>query len=310
MKIIVGLFINKRIATKEDIDKYTRDMMTYVNSADKVLIFNISGTTQDSFYSVLTRFKNVEYTTCPDYGEVGNYKLFMHQAVKEGFDYAIPMELDYYYHEDTFLNLKRMLLEWKNELPCILSPQPLFTCEEEKPSSIQYKGIMGCHLVGAFVNVADYKESDGFDEIYYQTTFDYDYCLTQRSKGKHIYVSPCNILRNRNFRILERKILLLTITSYEVGAYHLYYETRNRMYLWNKFKDIDPKYIKRDKKYQRAELKEMRICDRDYKEKRKIMILAKYDYSVGQMGKKFETVSFHQKSKVLQDGTEKNEISD
>lgn len=295
MKIIAGLFLNKKIETASDIEKYAGDVMSYVNYVDKLIIFNNCGIKQDMFWDVLSRFHNVEYVDCPNYGEVYNYKLFMYQAVKGEYDYAIPMCLDYYYEEDAFLNLKRILakiIAEKKEAPTVLSPYPLFTCEKEKQVAREYKEIMGCHLVGAFINVKDYSESEGFLELYYQTTFDYDYCLTMRSKGKHIYVAENERLRNRNYRVLEKRILTLHISTYEISTYQLYYETRNRHYLWNKFEKTETQYVKKDKKMYRAELKEMILADKMAREKRKIMRQAIIDYRTNKMGKTFEEVSF------------------
>ncbi len=294
MKIIAGLFLNKKIETVSDIEKYTLDVMTYVNYVDKLLIFNNCGVKQDMFWDVLSRFHNVEYTDCPNYGEVCNYKLFMYQAVKGEYDYAIPLELDYYYEEDVFLNLKKILKKIIEEkgAPAVFTPYPMYTCEKEKQTSREYKEIMGCHLVGAFINVKEYAATSGFEEIYYQTTFDYDYCLMMRNNGKHIYVAENEIIRNRNYRVLEKRILTLHISTYEIGTYQLYYETRNRHYLWNKYEKTQTSYVKKDKKLYRGEKKEMILADKMSREKRKIMRQAIIDYKIGKMGKAFEEISF------------------
>ena len=65
------------------------------------------------------------------------------------------------------------------------------------------------------------------------------------------------VLRNRNYKILTKKIFTIELSTYEKDAYFLYYETRNRYYLWEKFKNLDPEYVKIDQKLFKAEKKEM-----------------------------------------------------
>ena len=60
-----------------------------------------------------------------------------------------------------------------------------------------------------------YNNSEGFKLEYYQTTFDYDYCIRQRLKGNFIILSQNDILRNSNYKVLERKILFMTVSTYD-----------------------------------------------------------------------------------------------
>ena len=47
----------------------------------------------------------------------------------------------------------------------------------------------------------------------------------------------------------------------------LYYETRNKLFLWDKYKHIDPEYVELDKKLTKAEMHEMRFRDKEFKDK-------------------------------------------
>ena len=65
----------------------------------------------------------------------------------------------------------------------------------------------------------------------------------------------------------------------------LYYETRNKLYLWEKYKYIDPEYIDLDKKLTKAELHEMRFRDKGFKDKKIMIGYAKRDFKEGKRGK-------------------------
>ena len=74
--------------------------------------------------------------------------------------------------------------------------------------------------------------------------------------------------------------------------YDVYYETRNRLYLWDKFYDFDKEYIKIDKKQQSLEFKEMRLFEKNFREKKQIINQARIDYRLKKMGKAFEEINF------------------
>ncbi len=287
MRLIANLFITKKIKNEEDVRKYAGDIATYIPYVDKLIIYNMTKGNIDSFLQYISKYPNIEYAECENLGEVNNYKRAMLKAKNEEANYTVILEQDYFYEEDAFLSLKRILLDWnEGEVPCVLSPYPKFTCEMFSPSPENLRIVKGVHLVGAFINVKDYFEGEGFLDLYYETTFDYDYCITSRINGKKIYVTNNLILRNRNFKILTKKILTFEVSSYEKEPTKLYYETRNRYYLWEKFKNLDPEYIIIDKKLFKGEVKEINICDPARLYKRDIMEEARKDAVRGKMGKK------------------------
>ena len=55
--------------------------------------------------------------------------------------------------------------------------------------------------------------------------------------------------------------------------------------LWKKYKNQDPEYISLDKKLFKAEKKEIRFKDKNYREKFDMIELGKLDYKKGIRGK-------------------------
>lgn len=291
MILTANLLISKKIDGDEDIRKYAGDIATYIPYVDKLIIYNMTEYDLTAFYQYISKYQNIEYTNCENLGEVNNYKRAMLQSQKLNADYTVVLEQDYFYEEDVFLGLKKMILNWNlGNLPTVLSPYPKFTCEMFSYQEEEIRLVKGVHLVGTFINVKDYFESGGFEELYYETTFDYDYCITSRINGKKIYVANNLVMRNRNFKILTKKIFTFEVSTYEKTPYQLYYETRNRYYLWEKFKNLDPEYIAIDKKLFKGELKEMNICDPMRLYKKDIMEEARKDALRGNMGKQTKDI--------------------
>lgn len=283
MTFITTLIITKKYFSTEEIKQTVKDIETYIEHTDKLIILNLSNQEITSLQEKLKRFPNIIYISDNDEGEVYNY----HKAIKCANDYnadfATIMELGYFYGEGDYLKLKRYAI--KNPDISIITPTPIFSCEEEKRQDIESREILGCHLIGTMINMVYYKER-GFKEKYYQTTFDYEYCLYQRSKNKKVILIINAFLKNANYRIIEKRILFWKIYTYDHDLLDIYYQTRNKHYLWDEYKLIDPKFVNLDKKEFKKEIKEMKAKDRHYKDKKAMMDRALIDYRLGITGKK------------------------
>lgn len=47
----------------------------------------------------------------------------------------------------------------------------------------------------------------------------------------------------------------------------VYYQTRNRFYLWDEYKNIDPEFVKLDKKLYKGERHMLKVRDKNYRDK-------------------------------------------
>ena len=140
-------------------------------------------------------------------------------------------------------------------------------------------------MVGTFINMKIFNELSPLKLEYYQSMFDYEYCLRARSKGYKVMLMQNEVLRNRNYKVLEKKFFLMTLSTYDYDLMDLYYQTRNRFYLWNEYKNIDPKYVKLDKKLYRGERHTLKVRDRNYRDKFYMMEEARYDFLRKRIGK-------------------------
>lgn len=293
MKFVAYLLLYKRIEGSELLDRTITDMLTYSKDVDTLYIFNYHKYPQSTLIDVLKMYKNIEYVDLPNKGQVANYSDAINHAIQVGADYASILETGYFYEDGAFREIKRMIIQEEiNEAAAVITPIPVLTCEAKSDTKEVSREVKGANLTGAFINLNIYKQTDGFYLPYYQTTFDYDYCLTVRQMGYKVILMNNLILRNRNFKMLTKSFLWHNYHGYAREIYDVYYETRNRMYLWDKFKNIDPEYIKLDKKIQSAEFKEMRVFEKKFREKKEIIKQARLDYRLGKMGKAFEEINF------------------
>jgi rhamnosyltransferase len=293
MKFVAYLLLYKRIEGSELLNQTVADMLTYSKEVDTLYIFNYHKYPQSTLIDVLKMYKNIEYVDLPNKGQVANYSDAINHAIKMNADYATILETGYFYEDNSFHEIKRIIIQKEiDDNVAVVSPIPVLTCESKNDTKENSREVRGVHLTGTFININIYKQTEGFYLPYYQTTFDYDYCLTVRQMGYKVLLMNNLILRNRNFKTLTKNLLWHQYYGYAREIYDVYYETRNRMYLWEKFKNVDPQYIKIDKKIQSAEFKEMRLFEKKFKEKKEIIKQARLDYRLGKMGKAFEEINF------------------
>lgn len=293
IKFVGYLFLYKKIVGSEKLKEVYNDLTSCSTSMDKVYIFNFSGESQDNLVELLQKYNNIEYANIVSKGQAANYKMALEHATSINANYATILETGYFYEDTSYHEIKkRIVLKQLPDDAAVITPIPVLTCESKNDIKQEYREIKGCHLTGTFINVDIYKQTPGIYEGYYQTTFDYDYCLSARKQGFKIILLNNLILKNRNFTPITRKILGRPVNGYRRDIYDTYYETRNRLYLWDKFKDFDPEYIKLDKKQQAQEFKEMRVIERDFKDKKEVIRQAREDYAIRKMGQAFNEIKY------------------
>lgn len=283
MKFIAVLLIKQKYFSKEEIKQIVLDISTYIEHVDQLIILNLSKQEITTLQEKLKRFLNIIYIEDEDKGEVYNYHKAICYANKYQADFVTIMELGYFYDESNYLSLKKYAIDHPDI--AVITPTPLFSCEESVRQDMPAREIMGCHLIGTLINIKYYIER-GFVEKYYQTTFDYEYCLYHRKLGRKIVLVNNAFLKNANYKIIEKRVLFMKVYSYDHDLLDIYYQTRNKRYLWDEYQNIDPEFVKLDKKEFKKEINEMKIKDKHYSDKKAMMDRGILDYHLGKTGKK------------------------
>lgn len=286
MKIIANLLVTKNIYKEEEMNEYVKHIRGYIMSVDALYIYNTSGADLSKFYEKLNRHDNIKFTECSDLGEVLNYERILNYSLELGADYSVILEPGYYYEEDSFQTIKKYIVEKDPKDIAIITPLPLYGCElhERKGEAVRYV-MGGCKMVGTLVNLHIYKELKGLKKEYYKSMFDYEYCIRARLKGYKILLFNNEVLRNINYRVVEKRYLFIKLSTYDKDPIDIYYEHRNRLYLWEEYAKVDPSFVKLDKKLAKEERHIMRWRDPAYRDKLAMFEKAESDFKHGIMGK-------------------------
>lgn len=284
-KVYCGYLIDKPIYRDEDIKQYLDNIATFLPHIDKMYIYNQTNSDVSKFISMINNPTKLEYADVHGYGEAEIYQEIINKSIEEKADFVTMIKPGYFYEESVFPELKKHLFDDKSGKIAVLTPMPLLACEIHERKAEEYRTIKGCRLLGALLDLHIYQNSPFIKAEYYQTTFDYEYCLRIRQKGFDVVVAQNLAFRNQNYKVLTRKLGLITLSGYERNLMDVYYETRNRLYLWKEYKYIDPAYIKIDKKLFKKEKQEIRTRDKHFREKFQMIAKAKEDFRNNKLGK-------------------------
>ena len=189
MEFVGYLLLYKRVIGTENLNQAYSDISTYISHLDKLYIFDFSNQDQSTFFNSLIKYQaKIEFATLKSNGEAVDFRTCLEHAKKQNARYATILKLGYYFEDNGYLALKRFALENAEKMKtcAVLTPYPLYTCEETSQTKEEYRLIKGSHLIGTLINIDIYNQTSGINTIYYQTTFDYDYCLMTRKMGYKI----------------------------------------------------------------------------------------------------------------------------
>lgn len=284
IKIVIGYIIDKSITIEEEIKQYFDNLLTYINQIDKLYIYLTKKVEVTEYLNLISKYPQIELAQCIDYGDAEIYKALIEKSLEDNADYVSLLKPDMFYENESFLELKKYLMQADTSRIAVITPMPLFGCELHERKAEEFRAIKGCNAYGALLNLKIYQETKGIKAEYYQTTYDYDYCLQARLLGYDVMLAQNLVLRKQNYKIITKKIGFISLSMFERDLMDVYYETRNRYYLWDEYKTLDKEYVALDKKLAKKEHQEIRAKDKNYKEKFIMIDKARKDYKKGKQG--------------------------
>lgn len=217
-------------------------------------------------------------------------------AKNKGYEWVLTMDNDSEATEDmvnAMLNIYDNLNESEQEK--VVS---LFPCYVEKGFNIEdalnrkselhnpkfnyiKEEITSGNLVKTFV----FDKIGYFNESLFIDYVDHEFCLKLlKNEYKLVQVEGAILLHSLGSSV-KRKTLFGEISYTNHSAIRRYYITRNRLYIWNKYKDIDEEFIKMDKSASVKEFVKILIYEEHKIEKIKMMIKGIKDYKSDVFGK-------------------------
>ncbi|MBQ8997854.1 MAG: glycosyltransferase family 2 protein [Clostridium sp.] len=180
-------------------------------------------------------------------------------SIEKGYDWVLTLDHDSIVTDDMVNNMLKCYEGFDEKLKekvAMLVPIHVEEKEHEnndiinneESASKSYTEVLTEITSGALTKVSIYKKVGLYDERLFIDLVDHDYCLSLNKKGfKIIQVNSAVLIHNLGDSI-KKNILGLKMIPTNHSPLRRYYMSRNRHYIWDKYKDDFPRWVSTDKR--------------------------------------------------------------
>ncbi|MCI6458683.1 MAG: glycosyltransferase family 2 protein [Clostridiales bacterium] len=213
------------------------------------------------------------------------------EALKQGFNWILTMDQDSKASKDM---VEKMFEVYNNidekERKSILSIFPNFV--DERIQSIEENSVMNTYeyvdadiTSGNLVKAEVFDKVGFFDDSLFIDLVDTDFCMRLNEKNIKMIKVRDAILYHSLGESQSVKSIFGKFNTSNHSALRRYYMTRNRFYIWEKYKDLNSFTLNRDKKLFKKEFIKIILGEKDKVNKIKMVFKGYKDYKKGIRGK-------------------------
>lgn len=138
---------------------------------------------------------------------------------------------------------------------------------------------------GNLLNLYIFKKIGEFDEKLFIDSVDTEYCLRILRNGYKIKRVPYVILNHNLGAIKKHKVFGRSFATTNHNCFRRYYIMRNRFYVWSKYNDTYPLFVKFEKKVTTKELIQIILFEKNKLQKIIFSLKGYLDYKKNKFGK-------------------------
>lgn len=180
-------------------------------------------------------------------------------SIEKGYDWVLTLDHDSIVTDDMIENMLKCYENFDKELKekvAMLVPvhveekeyQNSNVISNEEEFSKPYREVLTEITSGALTKADIYKNIGLYDEKLFIDLVDHDYCLSLNKKGlKVIQVNSAVLIHNLGESV-KKNVLGLKIIPTNHSPLRRYYMSRNRHYIWDKYKEDFPAWVLTDKR--------------------------------------------------------------
>ncbi len=179
-------------------------------------------------------------------------------SIKKGYNWILTLDHDSIITDDMIKNMLNCYEsfdeDFKEKVAMLV---PIHVEEKEyksnassitQVSSVSYMEVLTEITSGALTKAEIYKNIGMYDERLFIDLVDHDYCLYLNKKGFKIIQVKSSILIHNLGESVKKSLLGLKMTPTNHSPLRRYYMSRNRHYIWDKYKNDFPKWVLKDKR--------------------------------------------------------------
>lgn len=256
-------------------EEVLENINTYINEIDTLYVVDNSDVKNKSLVQELKKNNKIIYiNNNGNQGIAHALNVGAKLAIGGGASWLLTMDQDSKFDNGTL----KVLIQNIDLKYGIISPAH-FINERENIDALFYNNIT--MTSGNLLNLKLYQSVGPFDEELFIDCVDTEYCL--RLYEKNIKIKRVNeVVLNHNLGDIQKK-LFFSVTNH--NYIRRYYISRNRFYVWNKYKKIFPEYIKFEKTLSFKEVITILLGEKNKLKNIKMILLGYIDYRKKIFGK-------------------------
>ena len=187
------------------------------------------------------------------------------KAIVDGYDLLLTMDQ----YSNAFPEMIDRMLECVQNVDMskigIIAPFHLLDLDNARPGDDDCEIVPVTMTSGNLLNLSVYQSVGPFLNEFFIDFVDIEYCLRLKQKGFVVVQANRAILKHSLGNITRVKVLNKQLRTSNHSPLRRYYGTRNRFFVWEKYKDVDvAQYsIALDKKSFRGEVRNILLIEKD-----------------------------------------------
>lgn len=259
-------------------DEVLDNINSYLDILDKLFVCDNSEKLNEFLLEELAQNNKIELISMNgNKGIAKALKVGMQKAIEDKYDFCLTMDQD---SKFPIIDKEYLFSYFKKG---DISDYGIIAVNNIQTPNPQHKLIETKTWItsGSFVNVKNYQLIPGFNENLFIDYVDFDINEQFYKVNKKIAYIEDIIMEHHLGNLIEKKFLFKKIHSMNHAPIRYYYRYRNLYYLYRK----DKKFYKYNLKQEKRNIIKMLLCEKNRKEKLKMIKRGKKDAKLGILGK-------------------------
>jgi rhamnosyltransferase len=205
------------------------------------------------------------------------------KAIDDNYDLLLTMDQDSVV-SDNYVN--NMLDEFeKDEKIGILSPFVIHAANPREPQSSRLEKVMVAMTSGCIIRLSAYLKVGGFLEKLFIDYVDNEFCLRMISSGYKVFQLNSVSIYHKLGSTEGKQFIYRKVFPTNHSPIRWYYRTRNRLYVYKKYRHIYPHYVRFDVKVFLKDFFKILLYESNKIKKLTMIIRGYLDYKRDKFGK-------------------------
>ncbi len=262
------------------------NLQSYINQVNKLFIIDNSTVLNQELANQIKQFDNIEYLKNPyNVGIASALNTGAVKAIGQSFEFLLTMDQDSSFSNGAVENMLNELLD--NKKIGILSPFLIHVNNPKTPSGDKLTKITVAMTSGSIIRLSAYQEIGGFEEKLFIDYVDNEYCLRMQLFGYKIMQLNSAYLYHNLGDVRAKNFFFIKVFPTNHSPIRLYYRTRNRFYVYSKYKKFSHNYILKDVWLFIKEIIKIILYESNAMKKIKMILFGYMDFRKNIFGPKF-----------------------